>query len=210
MSATATRTVVSLTSLLLAGGAFLGAWHLTGREAAGQGAPGCVVMNAERLPLAQRRSPLDSVVFTVRGDPVKVCYGRPSSRGRTMIGGEAVPFGAVWRTGANEPTMIHTTAPIAIAGVRVEPGTYSLYTVPGAERWEIIVNRATSQWGHERNYTAEVEAREVGRATVDHIGGANHVETFTIVAMPGGQGDAVLLLAWERSRVEVPITGPGG
>ncbi|HEX6406601.1 MAG TPA: DUF2911 domain-containing protein, partial [Gemmatimonadales bacterium] len=55
------------------------------------------------VPLETRKSPLDSVTFQVSGQRVKVCYGRPSSRGRTMLGGADVPYGKLWRTGANEP-----------------------------------------------------------------------------------------------------------
>ena len=118
-------------------------------------------------PLEGRKSPLDSLTFTVAKQPVKLCYGRPSSRGRTMIGGAAVPYGKLWRTGANEPTIFFTPVALdASPGSRVPPGTYSLYTVPGATEWEIIVNRSTTQWGEESNYTPEVQAQEVGRAKV--------------------------------------------
>ncbi|NIU19704.1 MAG: DUF2911 domain-containing protein, partial [Actinobacteria bacterium] len=97
------------------------------------------------MPTEGRVSPLDSITFQVDGDPVKLCYGRPSARGRTMIGGPDVPFGRLWRTGANEPTMIHTTVPITVAGIAIAPGSYSLYTVPGEERWEVVVNRSITQ-----------------------------------------------------------------
>ena len=66
----------------------------------------------------------------------------------TMIGGDAVPFGRIWRTGANEATMIHTTGALMIAGVHVEPGTYALYTVPGEREWEIVINRSYMQWAY--------------------------------------------------------------
>lgn len=162
----------------------------------------CIVMG---MSVDGRRSPLDSLSFAVDGGTVKVCYGRPAARGRQMIGGRSVPFGRVWRTGANEPTMIHTTIPIAVAGVAVPPGTYSLYTVPGETEWQIIVNRSVSQWGHERNYTADVEAEELGRATVASGTTGEHQEQFTIRAEPGDMG-ATLILEWERTQVRVPIT----
>jgi len=122
-----------------------------------------------------------------------------------MIGGDAVPYGALWRTGANEPTMIHTPVAISVAGVEVEPGTYSLYTVPTAGDWEIIVNRSISQWGRENRYTDEIKAQEVGRGTAksEHID--DHVETFTMRAEQSGNG-AILFLEWEHTRVRVPIS----
>src|SRR5262245_48555097 len=78
----------------------------------------CQVLKPDRIPAQGRKSPLDSLTFAVDGHPVKVCYGRPSSRGRTMLGGEAVPYGQLWRTGANEPTIFYTSATLSVAGIR--------------------------------------------------------------------------------------------
>jgi hypothetical protein len=167
--------------------------------------PACVTMNTRQLPLDKRKSPLDSTSFTVGGNAVKVCYGRPSLRGRQMLGGEAVPFGQIWRTGANEPTMIHTAGPITVAGLKVPPGSYSLYTVPGKTEWEVVVNRSTSQWGEESGYTDEVRKQELGRAKVKAEAMASPVEQFTIRAEPA-RGDAKeLVLEWEKTRVRIPI-----
>ena len=69
-----------------------------------------------RMQLETRASPLDSLVFSVGGTAVKICYGRPSLRGRQMIGGEAVPLDTVWRTGANESTKIISGAPFDDSG----------------------------------------------------------------------------------------------
>ncbi|MGE0354588.1 MAG: DUF2911 domain-containing protein [Gemmatimonadales bacterium] len=176
---------------------------------AGPGAPAaatpCITMNTERLPLATRPSPLDSTVITLHGQEVKVCYGRPSARGRTMLGGEAVPYGKLWRTGANEPTMIHTALPLMIAGVRVGPGSYSLYTVPDKHEWQIIVNRSLTQWGRENYYTPEVAAQEVGRGKVKPEAAPGPVETFTIRLEPAGPNAARMVLEWETTRVVVPV-----
>jgi hypothetical protein len=165
--------------------------------------PGCVTA-ASADDLAGRSSPLDSISFTVSGQSVKVCYGRPSARGRTMIGGSAVPFGQIWRTGANEPTMIHTPVALSIAGIQVEPGTYALYTVPNETEWQIVVNRSYSQWGRENFYTAEVEAQEVDRANVPASEAPDHVEQFTI-SFDGTN----LVMAWEHTLVPVPIAVEG-
>ncbi|HXI19692.1 MAG TPA: DUF2911 domain-containing protein, partial [Gemmatimonadales bacterium] len=168
----------------------------------------CITMNTRGLPLATRQSPLDSIDFTVGGAKVRLCYGRPSARGRTMIGGAAVPFGKLWRTGANEPTMIHTTGPLVIAGVAVPAGTYSIYSVPSATDWQIIVNRSITQWGHESQYTEKVKAQEVGRGTVTSGALASPVETLTFRSDPGKDGAVNLLLEWEKTRVTIPIA-PG-
>lgn len=169
-----------------------------------QAPAGCIIMNERNFD--SRPSPLDSVMFDVAGQRVKVCYGRPSARGRTMVGGESVPYGKLWRTGANEPTMIHTPVKLDIAGITVEPGSYSLYTVPGESEWEVIVNRSITQWGHESRYTDEVRAQEVGRAKVPNGHLDEHVETFTISAEPAS-GGVNLVLRWEHTEVVIPVHG---
>jgi hypothetical protein len=120
-----------------------------------------------------------------------------------MLGGE-IPYGKLWRTGANEPTIFFAPAPLTVAGIKVPAGVYSLYTVPGPSDWVVIVNRATSQWGHENSYTSEVKAQELGRAKVKTEVLKTPVETFTIKAEPAGD-KASLLLEWEKTRVRIPM-----
>ena len=159
---------------------------------------------SRNVPLPGRKSPLDSLTFKVGNQPVKVCYGRPSSRGRVMLGGKDIPYGKLWRTGANEPTIFFAPIPLKVAGITVPPGTYSLYTVPGPKEWEIIVNRSISQWGKEDNYTDQVKAQELGRAKVKSESVAAPLETFTIRAEPDGN-NANLVLEWEKTRVKIPF-----
>jgi hypothetical protein len=155
------------------------------------------------MPLEGRSSPYDSATIVVGEGAAKICYGRPSLRGREMIGGEAVPYGRLWRTGANEPTTIHLNVPARIAGLDVEPGSYSLYTIPqpGLE-WTLIVNRSTSQWGHESRYTEEVAAQEVGRVPVPVETLDEPVEQLTIRPSDRGEG---AYLEWQNTRVLIPI-----
>jgi hypothetical protein len=158
-----------------------------------------------RMPLEGRASPYDSATVMVGGEAMKVCYGRPAARGRTMLGGELVPYGELWRTGANEPTVVHLPFRARIAGIDVEPGSYSLYTIPGETQWTIILNRSTTQWGHESAYTDQVRAQEAGRATVPAEQTEDHVETFTIRAEPRSAQAADMILEWETTRVRVPV-----
>lgn len=170
--------------------------------------PACITMNTKNLPLATRKSPLDSLAFMVGKAEVRLCYGRPSANGRTMIGGTNVPFGKLWRTGANEPTMIHTTGPIVIAGVAVPAGSYSIYTVPDAKEWQVIVNKSITQWGEEHGYTPAVKAQEVGQGTVMVSALSAPVETLTFKTEAGSGGGVNLLLTWEKTQVTIPIA-PG-
>ncbi len=167
--------------------------------------PACITMNTTNLPLATRKSPLDSLSFKVGTADVKLCYGRPSARGRTMIGGEAVPFGKLWRTGANEPTMIHTTGPITIAGVAVPAGSYSIYSIPGEKQWHVIVNRSITQWGEEHGYTDAVKAQEVGHGFANSSALPSPVETMVFGTEAGTGGAVNLLLEWEKTRVTIPV-----
>ncbi|HTO72390.1 MAG TPA: DUF2911 domain-containing protein [Gemmatimonadales bacterium] len=184
----------------------LAATHSSAGTAGTGPVPACILMNLKNLPLATRQSPLDSLSFPVKGGMVKVCYGRPSARGRTMIGGENVPYGKLWRTGANEPTMIHTTVPLTIAGIAVPAGSYSLYTVPGESEWVVIVNRSITQWGEEHGYTREVEAKEVGRGKVKPGKLDSPIEQFTIRSEAAGADGATLILEWEHTQVRIPVS----
>jgi hypothetical protein len=158
----------------------------------------------ERMPLEGRASPYDSTLVSLGGAQAKICYGRPSVKGRTVFGG-LVPYDTLWRTGANEPTIIHLPVAAEIADIDVPAGSYSLYTVPGRESWTVIVNRSTSQWGHEGQYTAAVREQEVGRATVRAERTTAPVERFTIRAEPRGSNAADLVLEWENTRVRIPV-----
>jgi hypothetical protein len=165
--------------------------------------------------LAGRASPYDSTMVTIGENHAQVCYSRPSVKGRVIFGG-LEPYDSLWRTGANEPTIIHLGFDAEIAGMSVPAGSYSLYTVPGRTQWQVVVNRSTGQWGITRDapnpnggmyksaYTPEVAAQEVGRATVaaDSI---DLVEQFTIRAEPATGDASALLLEWERTRVRIPI-----
>ncbi len=154
----------------------------------------------DTIPSAWRRqSPLDSITFKVSGKPVKICYGRPSLRGREMVVGDQNPYGDVWRTGANEPTIIYTSAPLTIAGVKVPAGVHSLFTVPGEEQWEIIINKVINQWGTEYD-----ESEDVGRGTVKSEALQQPIEQFTIRSDAAENAQAILL-EWQKFRVRVPV-----
>ncbi|PYO60071.1 MAG: hypothetical protein DMD70_09560, partial [Gemmatimonadetes bacterium] len=157
--------------------------------------------------LAERPSPLDSIAVQVGSGTIKLCYSRPSARGRKVMGG-LVPFDQPWRLGANEATSINVPFPAEIAGVRVEPGPYTLYVIPGASSWQIVVNRAVQRWGVPID--AEVRARDVGagRVTPEPLGAP--VETLTLKFAPAAGNATELVLEWEKTRVRIPIRRTSG
>ncbi len=102
-------------------------------------------------------SPPETATVSLSGKTVTIKYGAPSLRGRKMIGGEN-PYGKVWRTGANEATSLVTAADLKIGTLSVPAGSYTLYTLPNADKWLLIVNKQTGQWG-----TTYQESMDLGR-----------------------------------------------
>jgi hypothetical protein len=148
-----------------------------------------------------RTSALASVDAAVGGGSVRICYGRPAMRGRTVFG-QLVPYDSLWRMGANEPTRLYTDQAIRFAGIPLQPGRYSLYSVPRADSWEVFVSRSTLHWGND--ISPAVRAAEVGQAKVAVEALAVAVETLTVRAEP--DSDRVLLsLEWETTRVRLPL-----
>lgn len=157
------------------------------------------------LPLAAEAqqqppaSPRDTARMRLSDATVYVDYGRPSARGRKIMGG-LVPFGQVWRTGANAATTLVTTADLRIGGVDVPKGTYTLYTVPGERQWLLVVNRQTGQWG-----TVYDRERDLARIPMRVSALRTPVEQFTITLDPGRNGRGELAMSWENTRASVPV-----
>ena len=150
-------------------------------------------------------SPRDTAEARIAGSRILVDYGRPSMRGRTIFG-ELVPFGRVWRTGANAATTLVTEADLEIGGQRVPRGTYTLYTLPSADQWQLIINRQTGQWGTEYD-----ESRDLVRIPMQRTTLPQDVEQFTINVEPLGGDRGRLVMAWERTQAQVPfrVVGTG-
>lgn len=149
----------------------------------------------------QQLSPRDTARLEIAaGKRVYVDYGRPSMRGRRIVG-ELVPYGRVWRTGANAATTLVTETDLRIGNALVPRGTYTLYTLPTARGWTLIVNRQTGQWGTQ--YDA---SRDLVRIPMRTTKLAQPVEKFTITLERGrARGTGTLAMAWENTRLTVPV-----
>ena len=101
---------------------------------------------AEEEPAEEIPSPLKKISETVNGVKVDLQYGSPGVKGRT-IWGELVPYGEVWRTGANEATWISFDKDVMIEGNKVPAGKYGLFTIPNTDEWTVILNKTWDQWG---------------------------------------------------------------
>ncbi|MGH7477519.1 MAG: DUF2911 domain-containing protein [Longimicrobiales bacterium] len=149
--------------------------------------------------MSDRASPPDSAILVLGDHPLKICYSRPSARGRTVFGG-LVPYGRTWRTGANEPTLLHLPVAAEVAGVRLERGTYLLFTIPQQDAWTVLFN--TSEAATPLEMFSDMT--EVGRgvATVERLD--HHVETFTIRG-GDGVGESDFIIEWERLRARIRV-----
>ncbi len=144
-------------------------------------------------------SSTDTVRTNSAGATIAVAYGRPAARGRTVFGG-LVPFGKVWRTGANDATELLIDRPVRIGDLLLEPGKYALLTVPGPTHWHLIVNGRTGMAGAMQNDAT----KEIGRTAMATRALSSHKERFTILLEPDPTG-AVLKFQWETTEASVPI-----
>jgi Protein of unknown function (DUF2911) len=145
---------------------------------------------------AQDKKPLSppaKAEATLSGKKVTIDYSAPSKRDRKIIGG-LVPYGQVWRTGANAATTLTTESDVMIGSLHVPKGKYSLFTIPGEKEWTLIVNKQTGQWG--TNHDA---AQDLGRVKMTVSPVKDTVETFVIGI------DKNLTMTWENTRAWVPI-----
>jgi hypothetical protein len=167
-----------------------------------QEAPGCWIQG-ERSDLELRASPKDSVVARVGAGVVKVCYSRPRTLGRPIMG-RLVPFGPRWRMGADEATSIYLPFRAEIAGVAVEAGSYSLYAIPGEREWQIVVNRSVERWGVPIDDGVQEQDLGAGMARVEQTGEAP--ADLLTMSLRSADADGVdLVVVWDRTRVRIPI-----
>jgi hypothetical protein len=145
------------------------------------------------------KSPHETTKATIDGATITVEYGRPSVRGRKIMG-ELVPYGQVWRTGADEATTLTTDKAIQIGGTSVPAGKYTLYTLPGANDWQLIVNKQTGQWG-----TVYDQKQDLARIPLKKAA-AGPVEQLTISIDKNPAGGGVLKIAWENTELTAPFT----
>ena len=149
---------------------------------------------------AQRASPHDSVSGSIGGDELTIAYGRPYMRGRTIMGG-LVPYGRVWCPGADEATTLTTARPITIGDLSLDAGRYTLWMLPSADEWQLIVNKQTGQW-----HTQHDASQDLGRVPLQKRSLSSPVEqlTFSIENDPSGPTGAIVM-RWETTEVRAGL-----
>lgn len=149
-------------------------------------------------------SPKATVFQTVGLTDVEIVYSRPAARGRAVFG-NLVPFGKIWRTGANENTTISFSEDIVIDGKTLPKGKYALYTIPKIESWEVIFYSTTNNWGNPEVWN---EANVVLRTTVKEEALSKPVESFTIGINNLSTDSATLDMSWENSSASMKFEVP--
>jgi Protein of unknown function (DUF2911) len=134
------------------------------------------------------------------GKTIKTNYSSPRMKGRKIYG-ELVPFGEVWRTGANEATTFVTGADVAVGAKSVPAGSYTIFTVPNADKWTLIINKKTGEWGIPYKY----ESDELARVDMKVSKLPSRVENFTISYDKSGSG-CTMHIDWETTRASADIS----
>lgn len=153
----------------------------------------------------KKASPEDTVTFNQADLKLSVFYNRPSKRDRTIFG-KLIPYGKIWRTGANEATTLETNKDISINGKKLPVGKYSLYTIPGKDSWEIIFNSKSYFWGinmQDPSKSSLEREFDVLVTNVNTLSTDTVVEVFTISFEK--TSELSLVLSWDKTKIVIPI-----
>lgn len=149
------------------------------------------------------KSPMDVATYPTSyreaNKVVRITYSRPQLKGRVLA--DLTPAGKVWRTGANEAAEITFYKDVNFGGKDIKAGTYSLFTIPGASEWTVILNSNLNQWGA---YSYD-DSADVARVTVPTAADKKSLEPFSI-AFKEVDGGTHMVMGWDTARVAVPIT----
>jgi Protein of unknown function (DUF2911) len=159
-------------------------------------------MPQEKKPLSP---PANAECKFSDGKAIKVDYSSPRAKGRKIFGSASenalVPYGEVWRTGANNATTFVTDAAVMIGDKDVPAGNYTIFTVPNADKWTLIINKKTGEWGIPYKY----ESDELGRVPMSVSKTSGPVENFAIAFDQAGK-KCTLRMEWENTQASVEIT----
>lgn len=157
----------------------------------------CLLMSfAAQAQDKQPASPAASVSEKIGNVVVTINYSQPSVKGRKIWGG-LVPYGQVWRTGANKATTFEVSQDVTIEGKKLAKGKYALFTIPGENEWTIIFNSKHDQWGaYDYKQAEDVLRVKVKPATADE-----HFEAMTFDI----NKDGIVSLLWEKMRVSFQV-----
>jgi hypothetical protein len=158
--------------------------------------------NADAKSPAAMPSPPATASATLAGGTIDIKYNSPHMRGRKIMGG-LVPFGKIWRTGANPATTVITSVPLKFGDLLVPAGTHTLYTLPSADTWQLIINNQTGQWGLTYN-----QDQDLGRVPMKAKPMSSPQEVMSISFEKTTASSTELHIRWETTDRYVTITKP--
>jgi hypothetical protein len=144
------------------------------------------------------QKPAQSPAMTSESENVKITYGQPSKKDREIFG-KLVPYGEIWRTGANAGTEVTFKKNVNFGGTKVKAGTYTLFTIPNQNEWTVILNSELKQWG---SYGYDkIKDKNVATIKVKPTNAAGVIEKLTLTAT-----DAQISIEWDKTIVKIPLT----
>jgi len=154
---------------------------------------------------SQMKMPQPSPTQTIKQDfalgQIELTYSRPAAKERTVFG-DLVPYGKIWRTGANAATQIKFSEPVEIMGKKLDTGNYAIYTIPGVDSWEVIFNKGTTNWGID----GYKESEDVIRIKTEPLKIKTETENLTIQFDNIKPESCELWIVWDRTGIKIPIT----
>jgi len=158
-----------------------------------------MVVRAQQDKSKRPSPPASAKCELAGGKSVTVDYSSPRAKGRKIFGG-VVPYGEVWRAGANEATTFVTTADVMVGGQHIPAGSYTLFTIPAQDKWTLIISKKTGEWG----VPYPGADSDLTRVDMKASATSGPVENFTIAFDKGAKG-CTLRMEWENTRASVDI-----
>ena len=160
----------------------------------------CVIATAQQDKSKRPSPPAQAQCKFSDGKTITVDYSSPRMKGRKIFG-DLVPYGEVWRTGANDATTFVTTADLTAEGKDIPAGNYTIFTVPTQDKWTLIVNKHTGEWGIPYKY----ESEELARVPMSVSKTSGSVENFTI-NLNQSDGGCALQMSWENTQTSIKLS----
>lgn len=160
----------------------------------------CILSSAQQDKSKRPSPPAQAQCKFSDGKTITIDYSSPRMKGRKIFGG-LVPYGEVWRTGANDATTFVTTANLSVEGKDVPAGSYTIFSVPQQDKWTLIINKHTGEWGIPYKY----ESEELARVPTQVSKTSSPVENFTISLNQSGNA-CTLQMSWENTQASVQIS----
>ncbi len=160
----------------------------------------CIGLSAQQDKSKRPSPPAQAQCKFSDGKTITVDYSSPRVKGRKIFG-DLVPYREVWRTGANEATAFATTANLSVEGKDVPAGNYTIFTIPAQDKWTLIINKHTGEWGIPYKY----ESEELARVPMSVSKTSGPVENFTIGLDQAG-GSCTIKISWESTEASVKFS----